>query len=307
MKRHPRTEHVRSRTRCGAYFFLLPTLLVYSVFVLVPVGESFRLSFYNWPSAVAQPQFAGFRNFTALVHDAVFWSALWHNAALVVMSLVVQLPAGLFLAVLLSYPTRARWLFRTSLFAPMIMPTTAIAVLWSYIYMPESGLLDRILQWFEPGFARGWLAEPETAMLCVFLTICWRFIGFHMVLFMAGIAALPDEVYDAARIDGAGEWQIGWHVTIPLLAPTIRVAAILSVIGSLKYFDLVYMLAAGAPERSRELLATYIYRLAFAGGQGRYGYASAVAVVLFCAAFIVAAAVHLAGERRAQAAASSAE
>jgi raffinose/stachyose/melibiose transport system permease protein len=265
----------------AAWWFLAPALAVYALFVIVPIADSFRLSLFHWRDAASQPKFVGLANFAALAHDPVFWSALWHNALLLALSLLIQLPLALLLAVLLSYPIRARALFRTVFFAPMVMPSVAIAVLWY-------GLLDQVIRIFSKGFGGNWLGSPDTAMLCVFVAICWRYVGFYMVLFMAGIAAIPEELYDAARIDGASEWQAFRGITLPMLRPMIGVAAVLSITGSLKYFDLVYMMAGGAPENSRELLATYVYRLAFDSGQGRFGYGSAVAVALFSIALAVA-------------------
>lgn len=269
------------------YFFLLPALVIYALFVLAPIADSFHLSLLHWPAPGADPVFAGLQNFRRLLRDAVFWSALWHNVLLLVLSLLIQLPLALFLAVLLSYPTRGQVLFRTAFFAPMIMPSVAIAVLWLNVYLPEQGLLDGLIRLADADFAHGWLSTPQTALFCVFVTVCWRYTGFHMVLFLAGMAAIPRPLYEAARLDGAGEWQVCRRITLPLLRPMIRIAAVLSVIGSLKYFDLVYMMAGGAPEASRELLATYIYRLAFASGQGRFGYGSAAAVLLFLLALVV--------------------
>ena len=275
--------------------FLIPALLVYAAFVVVPVAEAFRMGLYRWPSAAADPVWNGLGNFVALAQDRVFWLALWHNALLLVLSLVVQLPIALLLAVLLSYPMRVRGLFRAAFFAPMVMPSVAIAVLWMYIYLPETGLLDQIVRLAtgprHADFVGDWLGNPRTALPCVFAAICWRYIGFHLVLFMAGLSAIPDELYEAARMDGASEWQAFRYITVPMLRPVIAVSATLSVIGSLKYFDLVYMMAGGVPEESRELMATYVYRLAFAGNQGRYGYGSAAAVVLFVIALVVATAI----------------
>jgi len=288
---HPPQRIPPARTCSPFYLYLAPALAIYALFVIMPIGEAFRLSPFRWPSAVSEPRFVGLANYRDLIHDAVFWSALWHNLLLLVLSLFVQLPIALTLAVLLSYPIRARWLFRTVFFAPMVMPTVAIAVLWSYVYLPERGLLDQVIRVFDKGFGGNWLGSPTTAMLCVFVVICWRYVGFHMVLYMAGIAAIPPALYEAARIDGASEWGTFRHVTLPMLRPTIHVSVTLSVIGALKYFDLVYMMAGGAPETSRELMATYVYRLAFEGGQGRYGYGSAAAMVLFVIALVVAAVV----------------
>jgi len=278
--------------------FVLPALAIYALFVLAPVADSFRMSLFHWSSAGATPEWVGTANFARLARDGVFWSALWHNGLLLGMSLAVQIPAALLLATLLSYPIRGRALFRTVFFAPMVMPSVAIAVLWSYVYLPEQGLLDGVIRLFNASFGGDWLGSPRTALACVFVTICWRFTGFYMVLFMAGIASIPEELYDAARMDGASEWECFRHITLPMLRPMIAVAATLCVIGSLKYFDLVYMMAQGAPEESRELLATYMYRLAFESGQGRFGYAAAVAVALFAVAFAVAGTVTWWSRRR---------
>ena len=285
----------------GLWVFLIPALAAYAGFVVAPVAESFRLSLYRWPNAVSEPVFNGLGHFARLAHDPIFWRALLHNVLLVAMSLVVQLPLAVLLAVLLSYPIRGRWVFRTVFFAPMIVPTVAIAVLWSYIYLPEYGLLDRIIRWFAPDFAGAWLSDPRTALPCVFIAICWRYTGFHMVLFMAGIASIPEELYEAARIDGASEWQAFKRITLPLLGPTFRVSAVLSVIGSLKYFDLVYLMARGAPKEARELLATYVFRKAFKGDVGRYGYGSAIAVVLFLAALFAGVLITQLARRRREA------
>ncbi|MBN2449865.1 MAG: sugar ABC transporter permease [Lentisphaeria bacterium] len=284
--------------RLATPLYLLPALAVYGLFVLTPIAESFRLSLFRWPFPSAQPVFCGLRNFADLLRDAVFWKACQHNAALLLMSLAVQLPAAIALAVLLHYPTRGRTLFRTAFFAPMVMPTAAIAVLWQFIYAPEQGLLSRLIALVRPGFAYPWLADPRTTLLWIFVTICWRYIGFHMVLYMAALGAIPEELYEAARLDGAGEWQACRYITLPMLRPMIGISATLSIIGSLKYFDLVYLMAGGVPEESRELMATYIYRLAFDEYQGRFGYGSAAAVMLFVIALLVIVPLQARSRRR---------
>lgn len=269
------------------WLFLAPALAVYALFVLWPVLDSFRMGFYHWDGPMARAQFWGLRNYRELLADTVFHKALLHNAMLLLGSLAVQLPMAAFLAILLNYPTCCRSLFRTAFFAPMIMPTVAIAILWQYVYDPGNGLLTRIIQLFRPDFEYAWLATPGWSLLWIFVTICWQYIGFHTVLFMAGLSAIPDDYYEAARIDGASEAQICMHIVLPLLKPVAAVSATLSIVGSLKYFDLVYMMSGGLPAESREVLATYIYRLAFEQGQGRFGYGSAAAVMLFLAALFI--------------------
>ncbi len=179
----------------------------------------------------------------------------------------------------------------------MIMPTVAIAILWQYVYDPGNGLLTKLVQLIRPGFEFGWLSTPGWAMLCIFATICWQYTGFHMVLFMAGLSAIPEEYFEAARLDGASELQICLHIVLPMLKPTAMVSATLSIVGSLKYFDLVYLMSGGLPAESREVMATYIYRLAFEYGQGRFGYGSAAAALLFLAAALVVGPMTLAKTR----------
>ena len=274
--------------------FILPALAIYALFVLTPIVGSARMSLFEWGGSPL-PRFVAFKNYALLLKDTIFWRALMNNALVLVGSLVIQLPFSALLALFLSYKTCCRTLFRTAFFAPMVMPTVAIAILWQYIYAPEDGLVTF-----------PWLAMPSTSpflpsvsLLCIFVTICWQYTGFHMVLYMAGIAAIPDELYEAARIDGANELQICRHIVLPALKPTIAVSATLSVIGSLKYFDLIYLMAAGLPQNDREVMATYIYRLAFDQGQGRFGYGSAAAILLIVIALAVVLPIQLTRLRKA--------
>lgn len=273
-----------SRQEC---FFLAPALLIYTMFVLIPVGQSIYNSFFYWSSPLLEPEFCGLQNFRQLLFDRIFWLALGNNLFLLAGSLLIQLPIALCIALLLNYPTRGRTFFRTAFFTPMIIPTAAIAVLWQYLYEPQHGLLTALIRCFKADFSYPWLASPETSLIWIFVTICWQYIGFHTVLFMAGLAAIPEELYEAARIDGASELQICRKIVLPSLKPVCAVAATLSIIGSLKYFDLIYLMGGGLPETSREVMATYVYRLAFDENQGRYGYGSAVAVFLFLLALLI--------------------
>lgn len=276
--------HTRKYT---PWLFMAPALLVYALFVAWPILASFQMSLFHWDGPGAAPTFYGLRNYRELLADNVFWLSLWHNLLLLVGSLAIQLPLAAFLAILLLYPTRMRTLFRTAFFAPMIMPTVAIAILWQYVYDPGNGLLTRLIQLAVPDFEYAWLATPGWSLLWIFVTICWQYTGFHMVLFMAGLSSIPNDYFEAARLDGASELQICIHVVLPLLKPTAVVSATLSIVGSLKYFDLVYMMSGGLPAESREVLATYIYRLAFDYGQARFGYGSAAAVMLFLAVLLI--------------------
>lgn len=271
---------MRARSRPIALLFLAPAVLVYAVFVILPIVQSGFYSFVEWDGVTGHTRFVGLANYAWLVRDPVFWQALWHNFLLVVLSLAVQLPIAIGLAVLLSYVGRGRGLLRTAYFAPMVLPTVAVGLLWSFIYLPGDGLLDRFVSLFAEHRAFGWLGGTQTALLAVVAAICWRYIGFHMVLFIAGVESIPRSLYEAARLDGAGEFQLLRHVTLPLLAPVVRISAVLSIVGSLKYFDLIWVMTKGGPAHASELVATYVFKTGIEKQQLGRGCAVAVALLL---------------------------
>jgi len=184
------------------------------------------------------------------------------------------------LAAIISGPVRGKRVLRTGFFAPMMLPTVVIALLWLFIYDPMDGLLNGLLEALNlGGLKRGWLSNSSTALPAVCLAICWRYTGFHMVLFMAGITNIPSELYEAAELDGASAWQRFRNVTLPGVYPVMRVSALLSMVGSMKYFDMNYLMPpGGAPDRATELVATYMYREGI--NADRWGYGSSIAVAL---------------------------
>jgi len=280
-------RYARPRT---VWLFLVPALAFYLSFVALPIAQSFYVSLFDWPTHAAAPaRFVGLENYARLVNDGVFWKALSHNVALVVLSLVIQLPVALFLAALLSGRVFARGFFRTVYFTPMVLPTVVIALVWRQILLPatSAGLLTQLLAWLGlPSPADGFLGDPRFALLSVILTISWRYVPFHMVLFIAGIETIPEELYEAARIDGANARQLFRHITLPSLAPVVRISAVLSIVGSLKYFDLVYVMTGGGPpEHVTELMTTYMFKIGI--DQQTIGYGSAVAVAGFLISMLV--------------------
>ena len=281
-------------SRATVWLFLAPALAFYLAFVVAPIFQSFVVSLFDWPTnAVPPTRFAGLENYVRLVHDGIFWKALAHNVILLVLSLVIQLPLALALAALLSGRIFARAFFRTVYFAPMILPSVVVALVWEQMYMPAvaDGLIVKLLGSLGlPPPENGFLGDPRFALGALVLTISWRYVGFHMVLFMAGIEMISDDLYEAARIDGAGPWHLFRYITLPSLAPVVRISAVLSIVGSLKYFDLVYIMTRGGPpEHATELMTTYMYQI----GIDRYngGYGSAVAVGGFLVSMLVVAVV----------------
>lgn len=265
--------------------FLAPALVVYVLFVVWPILNSFYYSTLDW-NGIGQPVQVGLANFIALVGDPVAWESLWHNIVLIAASLAFQLPIGLGLALLLLSPIRGTKVLRTIYFLPLLMSTVAIGILWSFIYNPTFGAVNRVLEMIGlESLRQGWLGQPSTALASLIVVICWQFIPFYMILYRAGLTSIPQEINEAAVVDGGGGWSRFRWITFPLLRGTTRTAVLLSVIGALKYFDLIWVMTGGGPGNSTEVLATYMYSQAFSSSN--LGYGSAVAVALFLLAMVV--------------------
>ena len=277
--------------------FIGPALLVYAVFVLYPIFSTFYYSLFDWSGIDNSATFSGLSNYIGILSDDVFWLSLKNNLLLVVASLLTQLPLGLILALLLFSPIRGLRLFRTVYFLPLLMSSVAVGILWIYIYDPNQGILNRTLDLVGLSFLKSsWLGSEETAFWSVVATVCWQFTPFYMILFRAALVGIPEEIYESASIDGAGPWKKFRHITLPLLLPTIITSSILSIIGSLKYFDLIFVMTGGGPNNSTELMATYMYKQAFS--YFNMGYASTISFAMFLIAFIVTVLVYSLGHFR---------
>nr|WP_246208702.1 sugar ABC transporter permease [Anaerotalea alkaliphila] len=213
------------------------------------------------------------------------WNALKNNVILVVVSVFIQLPAALLLALLINTKIKGNKLFRTVFFMPMLLSTVATGIMWLLFYDPNFGLLSILARSMGLEVSTAFL-QGSTALPAILFVICWQFIPFYMVIIRAGITNIPEELYEASKIDGANTWRSFLSITLPLLAPTLRSAAILQLVGSLKYFDLFYIMMGGSPNASTELLATYMYKKGFSEFQ--MGYASAIAMFMFAISFVVA-------------------
>jgi raffinose/stachyose/melibiose transport system permease protein len=255
--------------------FTIPGMLIFFAFFLGPIIQSGFFSFYDWDGFGPLTDFIAFGNYTRLFDHSIFLMAVRHSLTLMVLSLLVQLPLALGLALLVGRgELRGRKLFRTILFIPYIFSEVITAIIWSYVYHPDtSGLMNTVIRTFVPGFtAIGWLGDPDTVLYAIFAVITWKFFGFHMILYMAGLQAIPGDLEDAARVDGATDGQVLRFITLPLLGPTVRLTIYLSV------------LRQGGPANGSQVIATYLYKF---GIQGFHlGYGSAVAMVL-CAATLI--------------------
>ncbi|HEY8528101.1 MAG TPA: sugar ABC transporter permease [Paenibacillaceae bacterium] len=271
-------------------FFIGPALLVYTVYNIYPIFATFFYSLFDWTGIENAKTYVGLENYARLIRDHIFLRSLGNNILLVFASVLTQIPLGLALALLLQSKIRGMRFFRTVYFLPFLMSTVAIAILWMFIYNPTFGVLNQVLG--DIGLSslqRSWLGEKSTAMGAVIATICWQFTPFYMILLRAGLTGIPEELLEAARIDGCTPWKSFTRITLPLLVPTLVTACVLSTIGSLKYFDLIYVMTEGGPDSATELMATYMYKQAFR--HFGMGFASAISTCMFILSFIVAVAI----------------
>lgn len=267
--------------------FLLPSLILFVLFVLVPVVQAAHYSLYKWNGLGSLDDYIGLKNYQILFNDPVFVQAIKNNFLIAILSLLLQLPAAIALALLINRKLPGRTFFRTVFFLPYVLAPVVIGLIWAFIYNPQNGLITGLLHQFSPlAVPPAYLANRNTVLYAVFAAITWEFFGFHLVLYMAGLQNIPEDVTEAARVDGANVWQVIRHITLPLLGSTIRLSAFLSILGSLQYFDLIYVMTFGGPVNASQVMAMYQYH--FGLQEFRLGYGSAVGVVMFGLCFIFA-------------------
>lgn len=264
--------------RNASIIFLLPALLFLVIFIAYPILYSFKTSFYNWNGITVGKTFIAFENWKELILDSTFRKAFFNNIIIMILSIVIQLPVGMALATFLDFKGKKANLFKIIWFIPMLMSSVAIGYLFKYALDANSGIISGLSKLFG-GPAIDLLGNPKTALVTISIAICWQFIPFYMVYFLAAYSSLPSDVYEAAIIDGATKGQYFWKVALPMMKPSIKSAMILSMVGSLKYFDLIYVMTGGGPGSSSELMATYMYKNAFLSQ--RMGYGSTIACGMF--------------------------
>ncbi len=259
--------------------FVAPALIVYLTFVILPVILAAVYSFFNWNGLSALDRFIGFDNYVRALSDPIFQAAVGRNLAIVALSLVIQGPIAIGIALLLNRRIRGRTVFRVLIFVPFVLSEVIAGLAWKLILQPQ-GPFDGVLQALGLGELRQlWLADQGVVFWTLFWVLSWKYLGFAIILFLAGLQGVPDELSEAAQIDGATWWQTQRHITIPLLTPTIRIWAFLSIIGSLQQFDVVWLLTGGGPVNATTTMATYMVQYGFQRSQ--LGFGSAVAVILF--------------------------
>lgn len=279
-----RSQKKKTRWISTILLFLLPSSILYVLLVLFPVVQAAYYSFFRWNGLGPLTDFIGMGNYLRAFQNTVFLGALAHNLIILILSLVFQLSLSLILALIIGKTLPGRSIFRAIYFMPFILSDVVTGVIWTFIYRPDGGL-NSALQALFPGFhAQLWLASPNSVLLSLFVVIVWKYFGLHLVLYVAAIQNIPNELVEAARIDGASLMQVVRYVNLPLLASTIRLTIFLSALGSLQFFDLIWVMSGGGPVHASETMATYLYKYGFQSFD--MGYGSAVGVILFAVCFV---------------------
>jgi raffinose/stachyose/melibiose transport system permease protein len=277
--------HLRRERIVTIVAFLLPAAVIYLLLVLFPVVLAAHHGFYKWNGLGPLTDFVGVNNYIRILSDDIFHKAVWHNLVFIALSLLIQLPLSLFCAILVGRQLRGRAVFRMIFFLPFVLSEVVTGLIWSFIYHARGGLLNWLLSFVFPTWQPpSWLGTPNMlVLLSIFVVITWKYFGYHMILYVAGLQNIPAELEEAAQIDGASAWQTIRHIIIPLLGPTIRLTVYLSVLGSIQIFDLVWVMTQGGPANASNTMATYMYQFGFLRSQ--LGYGSSIAVIMFLICF----------------------
>ena len=267
-----------------AYSFILPNLLGFAIFTLVPMVFSLALALLHWDGANVV-SWAGLDNFKQLFQDTTFRIALFNTFYYVIGTVPLTMVASLGLALLLNQPLRGRNFFRTTFFFPYVASLVAVAVVWNMLFHPAMGPVNQLLLTLGVENPPRWTASVDWAMPTVIMASIWKGMGYYMVIYLAALQSIPSYLYEAAEIDGANTWQKLRYVTLPMLTPATFFVSIMLIIASFKVFDLIMVMTGGGPGRATNVLVIHTYNTAFK--EFRFGYSSAIAMVLFVIVLII--------------------
>jgi raffinose/stachyose/melibiose transport system permease protein len=282
----PTQRSPRRRRRLELAVLLTPALLLFTGFVLLPIGIAAYYGLYKWTGFGPLSRFVGLGNYQLALSDPAFQQAILHNVIIAVLSIVIQLPVSIAVALLLNRRIRGRSVLRLLVFAPYVLSQAITGVMWLLMLQP-GGFVDQLMKAVGlGGFVQLWLANLHIVLYTMFVVLTWQFIGFGIILLVAGLQGIPAELGEAAALDGASGWQTTRRITLPLLGPTIRILIFLSIIGSLQVFDVVWIMTVGGPAGASSTMATYLIQRGFQSYE--FGYGSAVAVIMFVVCFVFA-------------------
>ncbi|MBA2943709.1 sugar ABC transporter permease [Paenibacillus sp. CGMCC 1.16610] len=281
--------HVTRRMGWAIFIGMLPALIIYIGIAMIPILMSFYYSFFDW-NGLSHMSFVGLDNYISVLKDGIFWKGVQNNLFMMVSGIVGQLPVGLFFALLLNRSMRGLKVYRSVLFLPVIISAVIVSLIWNMVYGTESGLMNNMLGLFGlDSLKQNWLGSPRWGMLSVSVTYLWQNYGFYMVIFLAGLQNISEEVREAAVMDGATGWRRFWFITLPMLKETIWVTLIFSISNSFRVFDLIYVMTAGGPAHNTEVMTIYMYTQAFNNSYFGLGSAVSILILIFSLLAIYAA------------------
>lgn len=268
--------------------FILPAVICYLAVAAFPLLCSTILSFADWDVAGLNG-FTGLDNYVQLfTTDTIFQNAVFHTLEATVLCLICQIPFAILLAYLLTRIKRGRNFFKVAFFVPNMISTSAIGILWIFILHPDFGLVNTLLRAMgAENLTHAWLGENGTALICVIFAASWQYIGYHMIIYLCAMQNIQEAVLEAAVIDGANSWQVFWKIIFPLIVPILKIDAVLVATGSLRIFDIVFVMTGGGPNHASEVIATHMYTRAFKGMQFGYGSAMSVVLMVMCIAVTI--------------------
>lgn len=272
----------------AVFIFLLPALVLFLTIIIVPIFMSVTYSLTEW-DGIGKKVFTGFDNYKELflTNSDGFWRAVKNSLIFAVGSVFVQLPISLILALILARGVKGERFYVSVYFIPVLISTVVIGQLWMKIYNPQYGLLNTVLRSMGLEQLTGnWLGDTKKVIFAVIVPVLWQYIGYHMLLMYASVRSISEEIFEAARIDGANGIQTALHITIPLMKPILKVCVTFAVVGSLKNFDLVYVMTGGGPAGASQLPSTLMVETIFS--RNMYGYGSSMAIFIILECFLFA-------------------
>jgi raffinose/stachyose/melibiose transport system permease protein len=264
--------------------FISPALILFTLVIPLPILHSFYMSLFKW-DMLSTMTYVGFENYKDLFSDGIFLSSIWHTIEITVLSLIFQVILGLFLALCIVNITKGRKYFQNAFFIPNILSSAVIGILWFFVYNYDFGLINSILKSIGlDSLQQEWLSQ-KYVILALSITTCWQWVGYHMILYIAAISGISQDIIEAAIVDGAQGLKMVTKIIIPQIRPVLRVSIVLIITGSLKYFDMAWIMTEGGPDFASETIATYIYRTAF--NKLQYGLGSAASTFLFAVSILI--------------------
>lgn len=291
------TSHKKRAIRNNliGYSFVIPNFIGYFIFIFLPVCFSFILSVMKWDGSAAPMEFVGLKNFANLFHDTTFIISLKNTVWYAAFTVPLTLVAALAIAILLNSKIKGIVVYRAAFFFPYVASLVAVGAVWNMLFQPEFGPINEMLRAIGIANPPKWCASTDWAMWVIIIVSVWKYMGYYMVVYLAALQGISQDLYEAASIDGATGWKKIWYITIPMLRPTTFFVVIMLTIQCFKVFDLIYVMTQGGPGRSTNVLVNHIYNAAFV--DFKFGYASASAMVLFAIVLVITL-IQLRGEKK---------